>query len=484
MIENSGYRRIIQSTSIIAGSSIINIIFSLIRMKFAAIILGPAGIGLIGLIQTFITTFVSIISMGVPQAGIRIIAIADKKGNSDLLNAKKALFLVSAIMGVLGILISLLFERYISELFFKNTYYTDSIIWLGIGVSLTLFSSSLVALLNGLGEIKLIAKITIINALISLVAGVIVLYGWGNNGLLVFVLIGPVANFMVAGYFVNKLNLFNIKSLEGYNLLPGIKKILHAGIGLMFIGIAWSGAHLMIRSEIQNKLGIIELGYFQASWTIGTFYLSFILNGLGSDYYPRLSAILTDHKESVKLINNQTEITILLTGPILFFALSTAPWIIELLYSKEFILGTELLRWQILSDVLKVITWPISYYILASGDRRTYLLTEILSIVIFLIFSIVLLPYYGIKSIGISSTVLFICILPASYKIAYNNIGFKWDNKVFKYVLSMILSFFFIFTVGFYSINIASILGIIFSLIFSIYSFKKLFHVYNILKKI
>ena len=122
MIENSGYRRIIQSTSIIAGSSIINIIFSLIRMKFAAIILGPAGIGLIGLIQTFITTFVSIISMGVPQAGIRIIAIADKKGNSDLLNAKKALFLVSAIMGVLGILISLLFERYISELFFKNTY--------------------------------------------------------------------------------------------------------------------------------------------------------------------------------------------------------------------------------------------------------------------------------------------------------------------------------------------------------------------------
>jgi PST family polysaccharide transporter len=200
-------------------------------------------------------------------------------------NTKKALFTLSAVMAILSILISFLFQKEISEFFFKNSDYNNSVVWLGAGVALSVFSSAQIALLNGLGKIKILAILTIINSFVSLTFGVIFLNLWGKEGLLFFILVGPAANFLVGGYFTNRIKYSGNDKSEKKVIFPEIKKLLHMGIGLMLIGVAWSIAHLMIRATIQDKLGVIELGYFQASWTVGTFYLSFILNGLGSDYY-------------------------------------------------------------------------------------------------------------------------------------------------------------------------------------------------------
>ena len=51
--EKASYRQIMKATSIFGGVQVINIIISIVRSKFVAVLLGPGGMGIYGL---FIST--------------------------------------------------------------------------------------------------------------------------------------------------------------------------------------------------------------------------------------------------------------------------------------------------------------------------------------------------------------------------------------------------------------------------------------------
>ena len=56
MSENSSHKQILKSSAIIGGSSVIHILISVLRIKIIAVVLGPAGIGLNGLLQNLMAT--------------------------------------------------------------------------------------------------------------------------------------------------------------------------------------------------------------------------------------------------------------------------------------------------------------------------------------------------------------------------------------------------------------------------------------------
>ena len=60
-----------KSTSITGGATIINILISIIRTKIVAILLGPAGIGIIGLFQSFVSTATAFSGLGIATAASR-----------------------------------------------------------------------------------------------------------------------------------------------------------------------------------------------------------------------------------------------------------------------------------------------------------------------------------------------------------------------------------------------------------------------------
>ena len=50
MEQKSSYRQIVKATSLFGGVQFFQIIISVIRSKFVAILLGPAGMGIVGLL--------------------------------------------------------------------------------------------------------------------------------------------------------------------------------------------------------------------------------------------------------------------------------------------------------------------------------------------------------------------------------------------------------------------------------------------------
>ena len=67
----SSYRRILKTTSITGGASVINILIGLLRTKVLALMLGPSGVGMVGLYTGLMNTATTIATMGVGTTGTR-----------------------------------------------------------------------------------------------------------------------------------------------------------------------------------------------------------------------------------------------------------------------------------------------------------------------------------------------------------------------------------------------------------------------------
>ena len=75
-------REVIRAIFFVGGSQVINLLFTMIKMKFVAVLLGPVGVGLIGLFMNVTNLFASIGAVGMNSSGTRAIASIEE-GTSD-----------------------------------------------------------------------------------------------------------------------------------------------------------------------------------------------------------------------------------------------------------------------------------------------------------------------------------------------------------------------------------------------------------------
>jgi PST family polysaccharide transporter len=202
------------------------------------------------------------------------------------------------------------------------------------------------------------------------------------------------------------------------------------GAALMISGLVRTGSFLVVRGLVQRELGAVELGYFQAAWAIGMTYISFVLEAMCKDYYPRLSACISDRATACRLVNEQTEVALLLTAPALIALLALSPWVVRLLYTNEFGPAVEILRWQLLGDLLKVVSWPLSFVILAAGAGRTFIFSESIGLAVYVAGVALGLALAGIVATGIAFLAMHAVYLPVVYWLARRRIGFRWTTPV------------------------------------------------------
>src|SRR5438105_3040398 len=92
-MSDSSYRTILRASSITGGAQLINIITSIAKMKAAAVLLGPAGVGLVGLYMNLMQTASSIAALGIGGVGTRQIAAVHSEGGEVAVGkTRRALF--------------------------------------------------------------------------------------------------------------------------------------------------------------------------------------------------------------------------------------------------------------------------------------------------------------------------------------------------------------------------------------------------------
>jgi PST family polysaccharide transporter len=235
-------------------------------------------------------------------------------------------------------------------------------------------------------------------------------------------------------WYVSRLPKANFDTISIQEMAQQWKMLLRLGIPLMGAGLASGAVNLWIRVEVGNTLGAESLGHFQAAWAISMQYIGFVLAAMGADYYPRLTGIINDHKAATRLVNDQTEIALLLSAPVFIAMIGLSPWVIHLLYSSEFFPAVEVLRWQILGDVLKVASWPLGFVILAAGAGKTFFWTETMVLAIMGGLIAGFSTSVGLKITGIAFLACYLIYLPLVYWLAKRRIDFQWTPSVIKLV--------------------------------------------------
>ncbi|WP_374248665.1 O-antigen translocase [Thermomonas sp.] len=473
----NSYRQILRSSSIIGGASVINIAVGLLRTKIAALLLGPAGVGLIGLLQNMMSTGAGIAGLGVGNVGTRQIAQATAAGGEDAVAVtRRALFWLTLILAMAGALLFWLLRDELAWRVLGDRSRGTEVAWLAAGLALTVASASQSALLNGMRRIGDLARISVFSGVVSTAIAIAAVVWWGQRGILAFVLAAPVASFLLGHVYVARLGKLRGGSVSLAAMAAQWRVMLGLGAAFMVSGLVTNLGQLAARTLIQHDLGPEALGHFQAAWLISMTYLGFVLGAMGTDYYPRLAAAIGEPEQVNRLVNEQTEVALLLAGPVFLGMLALAPWVIDLLYSRAFSDATGILRWQVLGDVLKVASWPLGFVILAAGDGRTFMLTEGVAIGVFVGLLACLLPMAGILSAGISFFAMYAVLAPAVYVIVRRRTGFRWAPAVWRRLLLLFIASAAVAGLGSWREDAAVVVGLLAALGFGVDGLARLGH--------
>ena len=112
-----------------------------------------------------------------------------------------------------------------------------------------------------------------------------------------------------------------------------------------------------------------------------------------------------------------------------------APIIISLLYSSDFVGSVDFMRLLLLSDVLKLISWPIGIALLGMGDGAAFARQGPVQLAILLAGIYFMLPYTGLLSVGLTMLITQSIGFIWGYNYIHSKTRFRLEKKIQKLVL-------------------------------------------------
>ena len=299
MTSQASYSTILRSSAIIGGAQFTNILIGLVRIKMVALLLGPAGIGLLGFYTNLIQIAATVSGLGINTTGTRQIAAANAKGGTDAISlSRRALFWGSLALALTGGAIFWLASGWIARVVLADAGRSSEVAWLALGVTLTVAASSQSALLTGLRRVGDLARVNVGAGIISTVLSVLALWALGDKALVLVALLGPGVGFVLGHVYVARLAKPSGPATSLTTMAPEWREMVALGLPFMLSGLVMTLGQLLVRTILQRELGLGAAGYFQAAWAIGMMYLGFFLGAMGTDYYPRLAALIRDAREA------------------------------------------------------------------------------------------------------------------------------------------------------------------------------------------
>ncbi|HET6559128.1 MAG TPA: O-antigen translocase [Prolixibacteraceae bacterium] len=430
--QQSSYRQIMKATSLFGGVQVFNIIISVIRSKFVAVLLGPNGMGIMGLFLSTIGIISKGTNFGLETSAVKDIAAASGTGN------EKRIGIVATVIqrmvwvtGLIGLVITALFSPWLSQLTFGNRDYSLAFVWLSITILINQLSNGQLVILQGLRKLKYLAKANLSGSLISLFVTIPLYYIWGLDGIVPSIIGTSMLSMLFSWYFSNKIKIKKHELTKAQTFVEG-KSMLQIGFLISLSGFFSVTAAHIVRLFISHSGSVEQVGLYNAGFVIINTYVGLIFTAMGKDFYPRLSAVSHDNQLCKQAINQQAEIALLILGPILILFLIFINWIVVLLYSKEFISVSGMLYWASIGMFFKASSWAIGFIFLAKSDSKLYFVNEFTANLLKLVLNIG--GYYlgGLTGLGISFVISYLIYLVQVYMVSNLKFQFEFNRSYFK----------------------------------------------------
>ena len=432
--EGKSYRQILRSSSIMGGAQALTYVIGLVRVKIVAMLLGPSGVGLVGLYASAMGLIGTVSGLGIASSGVREVVQAYSK--DDAAHAARTVRILRRACwatGILGWLLAIAVAKPVSQWMMGSAEHAWAIAVLGVTLLISSVSAGQLALLQGLRRIGDMARASVLGVLVSTVVA-IGLYAWLGQAGVVPVLVASALVSLGFSYWFARRVVVVPMAVSWRETLEGTRRLAGLGVAFMWSGVLTAGVDMLTRSVITRQLGLEAAGIYQAAWALSGLFAGFILGAMGADFYPRLTTVIHDRPMAVRSVNEQTEIGILLALPGLLGTLAFAPLMMEVFYTKRFVPGAELLPWMVLGVFGRVVSWPMGFIQLAKGASRWYLATETVFAAVHAALLLWLVARYGVVGAAYAFALTYgfytLCMLWVGLIL----IGFRWSANVIRLV--------------------------------------------------
>lgn len=469
------YGQILKSTAFVGGAQVVNIGMGMIRTKAMAMLLGPAGFGLVGLYMSVANLAQSIAGMGVNSSGVRQIAEAAASDDRErIVRTAAVLRRTSVLLGALGATVLIIFSNQVSQLTFGTTTHSGAISLLSLVVFFNLVAAGQGALIQGMRHIGDLAQMRVLGALYGTVVTIPFVYLLRQQGVVPSLVAVAALTLLTSWWYSRKVRLPK-RSVTFLSVAEEARPLLKLGFAFMASGLMTMGSAYFTRIIVVHQLGLEASGYYQSAWTLGGLYLGVILQAMGADFYPRLTAVAHNNEQCNRLVNEQTRISLLLAGPGVITTLAFAPLVIAFFYSAKFGPAAGVLRWICLGAALQAVTWPIGFIIIAKGAQGLFFWCEFAWAFVSIGVTWLSVRAFGLSGAGFAFFCSYIFHLLLIYPVVRKLSGFRWsaENQVTAILVLLLIAVLFC-GLYFLPLTLAACTGILAGLFSGLYSLREL----------
>jgi len=411
------------------GAAGINMLLGMVRIKFAAVLIGTTGIGLLANFSAIQGLVGTLFGLGIQSSAVREVAAAVGKGDDNSIGrAVLTLRRICRLTGIAGMLAMMALSPLISQLTFGSDQYTLDIAALGVIILFANLSGGQTALMQGMRRIGDMARANVYGAIFATFAA-IGFYTWlGLRGIVPALVAIAAMQLALSWYFARRLPVPAVQ-LSWRETLSEAGGIVKLGLVFMWNGLLGSAVTYFTVTLITQQISLQAVGLYSAAFALSGIFVNFVLSAMSADYYPRLTGVANDNVAVNRMVNEQTEIGLLLAVPGLIATIGLAPWVIPLFYSEEFMPAVELLQWFIMGCLGRVISWPLGYVMLALGKSSWLFLSELMMHILHILLIIMGLKFFGLLGVGIAFMLMYIIHVPVTYFIAKALTNFKWQKE-------------------------------------------------------
>ena len=411
---NIAYKNIFKATTLFGGVQGLNIIIGLVRTKFVALLIGPAGVGLNSIYNETRELVHTTTNCGMDQSGVRDISKAYEK----LLNAKteediaacstdlrRQITLLRSwelLLAMVGMFVTIILAQPLSLMTFQDSEHTWGYIILSPAVALSTVTCGEIVVMKALRRLKTVALLSTLNIFLALFITIPIYYKWGLHGVLPAIIAMSLASAVITVYYSYHYSQ-PIVNWKWQELKQGIP-MLKLGACFVLTGMMAHGMELFIMSHINNLSDEVTVGLYRAGYTITGTYASLLFNAVSTDFFPRLSGVVDDVRKRNTAVCQQMEVLLMLVGPMTVALLVAMPVLVPLLYSSSFNEMIPMARVAVFGVLFGAIYIPAAYLPLAAGDSKMFLLVEIIS-TLTMTMIMVGFTYHGLLGAGIGKVI-------------------------------------------------------------------------------
>ncbi len=440
-MQNDNTRRVLRSIYFFGSIQVFQVFFSILKIKFVSIFVGPAGLGDFTLFNNLLTTIVFVLGLGLYNGAVRYIAIENQ--SSNISNLQKIISVVNIITFITslfaGLLIFFLAEDF-SYFLFKSENRIFEIRVLALILFIAALCNRNTMIFQGLGMYKQLGYTTLISSILASIVVFFIYYFLRNDGLALAIVSTSVITYVVGFFYIKRIHFKVNNFVLSKNLFVKGKELIGLSLTILLGSLFGNIIVNIINIYILKQGSSDQLGFYNAGLTISVQYVGLVFYSISMEFYPRLAAINDNNIKMHILINEQARVVLIILFPILFLMQVLAPLLVSILFTTEFIVIAPFIQITTIAVVFQALAYIISNVALAKADKSVSLIyNSLIPGVVSLVSSIIGYHLIGLNGVAFGIIAVNISHFGFMYLICKKKYGITYDKSIFKLSIKMII---------------------------------------------